>query len=538
MSTARADRKLPARGRGTAGDTSAPLQTRRSVIILICAPPRDNGACGARHVHQERKIGRIGCALAALLLAGHAVGASKSAEPPPLASWIDGPVRYIAGKEDARQFRALTADDDRALFIERFWSRRDPSPETLVNEYRSLFWQRVREANATFHGSTRPGWMTDRGKIYILYGPPTEKQEHQRFHSDTSIPGGGRGLIRWIYEGRPGGRVDLDAVTVVAFVRDYSGEYRLSYDPELSSVFFQAAMDEDRRFERWAEMFLSPARSELAVMLDLGKLQEVPPQEQVILESIETVESYRTQPLAAQLSRYRHPDHDERLAVVTVNLSAYGERSNPALIAKFTPRDATLPPRVIGEGSFRVEGSALGRVGQGRTLLDPGVYDVMVLAADPQDVGTAIYRGVLVIPEPAAGLELSDVTLAAEIDPLPYAALASHDEPFLLGPFRVVPRLAPTLPRGDSVDVFFEVYGGVGPYRVSYQLQGRDVDGSWVDLGRPQVTENPEKAQAWGVSTAPGWPLGEYRVRISVEDAAGNAVSSQLPFSLRDGEAG
>jgi hypothetical protein len=108
-----------------------------------------------------------------------------------------------------------------------------------VNEYRTLFWERVSEANRTFMDSPRPGWMTDRGKIYILYGPPTSVEDRPEIDTGSG-PIASRGLIRWFYD-KPGGRRDVDPVVVVPFVPDVTGEYRVSYDPQLASVFL--AMD-------------------------------------------------------------------------------------------------------------------------------------------------------------------------------------------------------------------------------------------------------------------------------------------------------
>src|SRR6185295_908197 len=114
-----------------------------------------------------------------VLALGLVVGLAHAAhESPDLKDWIDGPVLYLAEKEETRSFRALETDDDRALFIEKFWARRDPTPQTLANEYRQMFWERVRAANLMFLDSHKPGWKTDRGKIYVLYGPPTSIEDH------------------------------------------------------------------------------------------------------------------------------------------------------------------------------------------------------------------------------------------------------------------------------------------------------------------------------------------------------------------------
>jgi GWxTD domain-containing protein len=494
----------------------------------------------------------IGLVLAA------ALAAPAAAKPVALKSWINGPIRYISERDEAKVFKKLKSDEDRALFIERFWARRDPSPQTLANEYRQLFWERVQEANGLFLDSHKPGWMTDlasighpsglvrvqkqpgwmtdRGKIYILYGPPTRIEDHLDIDTHTD-PTAGHGMIRWHYEGRPAGRTDLDPVVIVPFVRETTGEYRVSYDPKLSSVFFDAlAVEEqwDRAMDRFLEIFGAPRSTEMSVMLDLGKMQEVPPQAQVLLERVETVESYRTHSIDVNMSRYVHPDGEGIVVVVTADVSHIGEGTNPVAIARFRPHDATRKTRMLGEDVFRVERLDERRVAQSRLLLEPGTYDVTVLVADPATAGTGMHRASLRIPEPTDRLRLSDVIWADELRPLEFASLASHDEPFLIGPFRVVPRIDASFPRGHALRLFYEVYGGVPPYRITYQVEGHDLDGSWVALGKPAIDEQSAAAQGWELATSDAWPLGEYRVRIDVEDTRQRLVSAQLGFHLTE----
>jgi hypothetical protein len=97
-----------------------------------------------------------------------------------------------------------------------------------------------------------------------------------------------------------------------------------------------------------------------------------------------------------------------------------------------------------------------------------------------------------------------------------------------------VPRIDAGFPRGQALRLFFEVYGGTPPYRITYQVEGRDLDGSWVRLGKPAVDEQTVAAQGWELPTSDAWPLGEYRVRVDVEDARQRLVSAQLPFRLTE----
>jgi GWxTD domain-containing protein len=83
-------------------------------------------------------------------------------------------VRYIVTSEERRIFLELP-DDDKPAFIEEFWKRRDPDPGTEENEFKDEFFRRMDEANHQFISEGIPGWLTDRGRILILFGPPTDK---------------------------------------------------------------------------------------------------------------------------------------------------------------------------------------------------------------------------------------------------------------------------------------------------------------------------------------------------------------------------
>lgn len=455
-----------------------------------------------------------------------------------LRKWPEGPIRYISVKEEIKEFKRLETESARALYIERFWRRRDPTSDTLTNEYRQLFWERVQQANASFLDSTKPGWMTDRGKIWILYGPPTEIDDDPTLKTD-GLPAAGVGLIRWIYEGRPGQRMDVNPIVVVPFVRDSGGEYRVSYDPELSSVFFDS--DPHRKewgsgIDRYLDMMGAQPHSELSVMLDLGRMQEVPPQEQILLDRVETMETYQTQPITGRIDRYYHPEERRLTVVLTLDISESGRGEKPAILARFASHDATQIPRLLGEDSFKLIEDGRTRMAQGRLALEPGEYTITAMVADPIKVETGLYRGTVKVLEPVERFRFSDVTWALELDSLRFASLASHDEPYHVGPFYVVPRFGNTFRRGETLRLFFELYSATFPATVSYQVQGQEEDGTWVSLGRPSLIEQEASAVGWELPTSERWPLGEYRVVVEAQDADGKLISRELPFTLVEAE--
>src|ERR1700733_9978521 len=91
--------------------------------------------------------------------------------------WLDEDVVYIISDEERKAFKQLSNDEERDQFIEAFWQRRDPTPDTEENEFREENYRRIEYANEHFAAGL-PGWKTDRGRIYIMYGPADEIDSH------------------------------------------------------------------------------------------------------------------------------------------------------------------------------------------------------------------------------------------------------------------------------------------------------------------------------------------------------------------------
>jgi GWxTD domain-containing protein len=91
--------------------------------------------------------------------------------------WLDEDVRWIITDEELSAFKKLSNNAERDTFIEGFWQRRDPTPDTAENEYKEEHYRRIAYANEHY-AAGMPGWRTDRGRIYIMYGPPTSVDSH------------------------------------------------------------------------------------------------------------------------------------------------------------------------------------------------------------------------------------------------------------------------------------------------------------------------------------------------------------------------
>lgn len=156
-------------------------------------------------------------------------------------------VRYIITREEEHLFLE-TPDSEKEKFKQEFWERRDPDPYTEENEFKVEYFNRIEQANELFRSETKPGWLTDRGRIFILFGPPT--------YRDTSSMGGdqfGRCREVWQYGNFPVVFVDRNCLGIYHLVTyDLSNirMYNLAYMHELTSAQQQAqqTIREPKRF--------------------------------------------------------------------------------------------------------------------------------------------------------------------------------------------------------------------------------------------------------------------------------------------------
>jgi GWxTD domain-containing protein len=148
--------------------------------------------------------------------------------------WLDNDVLYIITPEERAAFKKLQTDEEREQFIEQFWLRRDPDPDTPENEYREEYYRRIAYANERF-SSGIPGWKTDRGRIYVTFGPPDEIESHPAGgpYERPLYEGGGQTTTYpfevWFYrylEG-VGSGVEIEFVDPT-----FTGEYRIARNPD------------------------------------------------------------------------------------------------------------------------------------------------------------------------------------------------------------------------------------------------------------------------------------------------------------------
>jgi len=148
--------------------------------------------------------------------------------------WLDEDVVYIATQEERDAFLALRNNQERDFFIEQFWARRNPNPPLADNPFKEEHYRRIAYANQHFASSV-PGWKTDRGRIYIIYGRPDEIESHPIGGAYTRPFNEGGGMTttyafeKWRYRHIDGVGDDIE----IEFV-DLSGtgDYRIAMSPD------------------------------------------------------------------------------------------------------------------------------------------------------------------------------------------------------------------------------------------------------------------------------------------------------------------
>jgi GWxTD domain-containing protein len=156
--------------------------------------------------------------------------AELSRLPAAYRSWLTEDVPYIITKNERESFLRLADDDERDLFIEQFWQRRNPDPRSEENVYQEEYYRRIEYSNEHFSAQV-PGWQTDRGRIYILFGPPDEIRADSDADPHAAEPWQ---LWRFRYLSGIGENVELKFVNV-----DASGNYRLETTAAVRAVLAQ-----------------------------------------------------------------------------------------------------------------------------------------------------------------------------------------------------------------------------------------------------------------------------------------------------------
>ena len=413
----------------------------------------------------------------------------------PYKKWLNEEVTYIITDEERKAFKSLSTDDERQQFIEQFWLRRDPTPDTEENEYREEHYRRIAYANDRF-ASGIPGWKTDRGRIYIEYGPPDEIESHPSggtYERPYEEGGGSTSTYpfeQWRYRYIEG----IGTNIILEFVdTTMSGEYRLTMDPSEKDALlyvpgagltmaeqmgmadktqrFQRtdgthlgtgsqplpeSMNEFTRLEQYAKIFRPPAikyKDLEAVVSSSIKYNLLPMR--VLVDYIPITGSSVLTQITIQwdVKDLQFKDKDNT-STATVNI--YGRMSTISRrpLAPFEDVvNVTQPTEMLQK---LIEASPH-RIYQKTIPMQPGRYRLNIAAKDLVGGNTGTYEMVLDVPHIEDDvLGSSTLILADQLEKVPTKSIGTGM--FVIGTSKVRPRIGETFSRKEKMGIYMQLY--------------------------------------------------------------------------------
>ena len=412
----------------------------------------------------------------------------------PFKKWMREDVRYILTEGEKKAFVRLTTDEERENFIEQFWLRRDPTPDTVENEYREEHYRRIAWANERY-ASGIPGWKADRGRIYITFGPPDEIESHSSGGNYQRPYEEGGGFTStypfeiWRYRWIEGVGQDV----LIEFVDPtMTGEYRMSLDPSekdalmhvpgagLTTAEMLGLSEKRDRFMRTDGTRMGNPVSGVQGMRynQFERLQrwaalQKPPEvkfkdlEAIVDSSIE----YNTLPVQVEV-QYTRITNESILAGVSVqfenkDLVFREEEGRHRAIVNIFGRVTTMTRRVaaIFEEVVTVDTtterlpyeSERSSLYQKPLTLPPGRYRLEVISKDVVGETMSTYRVVMEVPQfDDERLASSSLILADRIERVPMRSLGMGQ--FVIGSSKVRPRITEEFRQDERLGIYLQVY--------------------------------------------------------------------------------
>jgi len=498
----------------------------------------------------------------------------------PYKKWLEEEVPYIISDEERSAFLQLQTNEEREQFIEAFWQRRDPTPDTVENEFKEEHYRRIAYANERF-SSGIPGWRTDRGRIYIMWGPPDQIESHSAgsTYDRPMSEGGGQttvyGFDDWTYHYMEG----IGQNITIEFVDPTgTGEYHITMDPGEKdamshvpgggpSMLEQMGMStQAARFTR-SDGSTAPlgmaqinggggleSQNEFTRLEQFAKVQAPPPVKFKDLEEVVSSRILRNQisfdyrfdfmritgdtilvPVTVQIQNKQMTfrDHD---GVQSASLNLFGRISSMTgrviqtfedVIQRDFP-DTLLEPSLKGFSIY-----------QKAVPLRPGLYklDLVIKDVNSGNVGVVNTR-LAVSPIPDDKLEASSLILADQMEPVSSKDVGVGQ--FVLGSTKVRPKLDAEFHTDQQMDVYLQFYNfkvddKTHKNNVSLDFkvtQGDQTVTHEVKTG-DQIQQNGEQITFQQVIAAKTLPPGKYKLEIQATDLVANqTVSRTADFTV------
>jgi GWxTD domain-containing protein len=489
----------------------------------------------------------------------------------PFRKWLNEDVTYIITDEERATWKRLSTDEEREQFIEQFWRRRDPTPDSEENEFKEEHYRRIAYANERY-ASGIPGWKTDRGRTYITFGPPDEIESHPSggtYERPIEEGGGTTSTFpfeKWRYRYLEG--VGNQTDIIIEFVDPtMTGEYRMTMDPSekdallyvpgagLTMMEQMGMADKADRFTRTDGTRLGTGSGPMPMRMNqferlkqYADLQKAPTIKFKDLEAQvnskitfnllpvqvradfmkltnSTVMSYITIQMEKKDLQFKN---DGPVAKAMVNIYARITSMSRRVVNVFEhPVVIETPAEFIAEAS---KGQALYQNG---VPLPPGNYRLNVVVKDVVGGNMNNYEMALNVPRyDDEKLGMSSVILADIIEKVPTKNIGAGQ--FVIGTSKVRPRVSETFTRQEKLGVYLSLYN-FSPDEKTQKPNGTIEYEVVKDGSNEKIFEYTEDLQALPGASATqvtiekllpltNFTPGKYTIRMKVTDKNSNQV--------------
>jgi len=486
--------------------------------------------------------------------------------------WLEKDVTYVITDEERKAFKKLATDDERERFIEEFWRRRDPDPDTDENEFKEEYYERIAYANEHF-ASGIPGWKSDRGRIWIMYGKPDERETHPMGgnYDRPSYEGGGNTSTYpfeiWFYRylAGVGSGVEIEFVDPTG-----SGEYRIARNPDEKDALLNVPgagltlseqlglsnkadritgaggvgnqgyqREQDSPFSRLqllADLSRPPAIkfNDLASAVNTGIIEENPLNFDLRVDFFRQSDERVITALTIQTSNKDLVFQDSG-GLQQARINIFGKITSVA-----GRRAGIFEDPVITTATTEELSDAKDRKSayQKAVALAPGTYKVDVIVRDVASGATGVrHQGFTVPRYDPQKLSTSTLVLAARLENL-------VDQPaigqFVIGQTKVIPNVAGIYQKGQPVGVYLQVYNaGIDQTTlrpsvdVEYALMkdGKELGKQTEDWHG--MSDSGQRLTLARLIDSRGLAPGEYELTIRIHDrVSGQALAPSAKFTV------
>jgi GWxTD domain-containing protein len=486
---------------------------------------------------------------------------------PQYKNWLDQDVVYIITPEERHTFLHLSTNEEREQFIEAFWQRRNPDPDSAENTYKEEHYRRIAYANEHY-ASGIPGWKTDRGKIYIMWGPPDEVDSHPTGGTwDRPMDQGGGETTTYAYEDWRyrylegiGENVELEFVDPTG-----TGEYHLTTDPSekdallnvpgagLTMAESMGMADKSQRFSNTDGTHM--AENEMGGNMQNESMNEFsrleleanifrpPPVKFKDLEADSTSRIIRDQLKFDYRYDYLRITSDTVLVPITVQIPvrhlSFQEKdgvdsANMNLFARITSLSGRVIQTFEDTLATNVPASQLqaeigtSRIYQKAVPLAPGLYRLDIVVKDVNSGNVGVVNTRLDVPRfNDDQLSNSSLILADDIQRVSSKDIGLGQ--FVLGDLKVRPKLDQTFTPDDSMGVFLQIYNlkvddktHKADASVEFRVTKAEKDATApilkFDLPANKIPEHGEEMTLANEITLGSLAPGKYKLEVAVTD--------------------